>query len=56
MSKSKFSMELKIRACKDFLSGKYSAAQVCEKYGITYKTSYEKSSINWLEILISYGW
>lgn len=41
MSKPKYSPELKVRACEDFLSGKYSAAQVCEKYGITYN---EKSS------------
>ena len=36
MSKPKFSPEIKIHACEDFLSGKYIAAQVCEKYGITY--------------------
>lgn len=36
MSKPKFSPEIKIHACEDFLSGKYTAAQVCEKYGITY--------------------
>lgn len=47
MSKPKFSIELKIRACEDFLSGKYSAAQVCEKYGITYNVrKHSSSSLN----------
>ena len=47
MSKPKFSSELKIRACEDFLSGKYSAAQVCEKYGITYnEKKHSSSSLN----------
>lgn len=36
MSKPKFPPEIKIHACEDFLSGKYTAAQVCKKYGITY--------------------
>ena len=36
MSKPKFPPEIKIHACEDFLSGKYTSAQVCEKYGITY--------------------
>lgn len=36
MSKPKFSPEIKIHACEDFLSGKHTSAQVCEKYGITY--------------------
>lgn len=36
MSKPKFSPEIKIHACEDFLSGKYTSSQVCEKYGITY--------------------
>ena len=47
MSKPKYSPELKIRACEDFLSGKYSAAQVCEKYGITYNwKNHSSSSLN----------
>lgn len=47
MSKPKFSPELKIHACKDFLSGKYSAAQVCSKYGITYnEKNHSSSSLN----------
>ena len=33
---SKYSAELKIAACKDFLSGELSLAEVCEKYGIYY--------------------
>ena len=36
MSKPKFPPEIKLHACEDFLSGKYTSAQVCEKYGITY--------------------
>ena len=31
---SKYSAELKIAACEDFLSGEYSLKEVCEKYGI----------------------
>lgn len=47
MSKPKFSTELKIRACEDFLSGKYSAAKICEKYGITYnEKTHSSSSLN----------
>ena len=33
---SKYSVELKIAACKDFLSGEFSLSEVCEKYGIYY--------------------
>ena len=33
---SKYSAELKIAACKDFLSGTLSFIEVCEKYGIHY--------------------
>lgn len=36
MSKPKFRPEIKIDACEDYLSGKYTSAQVCKKYGITY--------------------
>ena len=36
MSKPKFSPEIKIHACEDFLSGNYTLAQVCETYGIAY--------------------
>ena len=36
MSKPKFPPEIKLHACEDFLSGKYTSVQVCEKYGITY--------------------
>ena len=47
MSKPKYSPELKIRACKDFLKDKYSAAQVCEKYAITYnEKNHSSSSLN----------
>lgn len=47
MSKPKYSPELKIRACEDFLSGKYSAAQICEKYRITYNAkNHSSSSLN----------
>ena len=33
---SKYPVELKIAACKEFLAGKLSLAEVCEKYGIYY--------------------
>ena len=32
----KYPVELKIAACKEFLAGKLSLAEVCEKYGIYY--------------------
>lgn len=49
MSKPKFPPEIKIHACEDFLSGKYTSAQVCEKYGITYneKNCSSKSLSEW---------
>lgn len=50
MSKPKFSPEIKIHACEDLLSGKYIAAQVCEKYGITYneKNCFSTSLSEWV--------
>lgn len=36
MSKPKSPAEIKIKACEEYLSGQYSAFQVCERYGMTY--------------------
>lgn len=44
MSKAKFAPEIKIHACEDFLSGKYTSAQICEKYGITYNEKNRSST------------
>lgn len=50
MSKPKFTPEIKTQACEDFLSGKYTSLQVCEKYGITYneKNSSSTSLSKWV--------
>lgn len=45
MSKPKFPPEIKIHACEDFLSGKYTSAQVCEKYGITYNEKIPSNTV-----------
>ena len=36
---TKYSAELKIAACKDYLDGKLSAREICYKYGITFNGS-----------------
>lgn len=58
MSKPKYSTELKIQTCEDFLSGRYSAAQVCEKYGITYNgKNHSSSSLSeWAAKYRAIGW
>ena len=50
MSKLKFPPEIKILACEDFLSGKYTSAQICKKYGITYNRKFccSTSLRNWV--------
>jgi transposase-like protein len=53
---SKYLPEIKIKACEDYLSGKYSHKEVCEKYGIYFNDSRYSSAINdWLPIYSLYG-
>ena len=58
---SKYPVELKIAACKEFLDGKLSLAEVCEKYGIYYdiintKLSYKKRIILWIKVYLLVSW
>ena len=43
MSKPKYSSEIKIKACQDYLSGKYSMQEICSKYGLKYDNKYRWS-------------
>ena len=53
---SKYLPEIKIKACEDYLSGKYSHKEVCEKYGIYFNDSRYSSAINdWLPLYSLYG-
>jgi transposase-like protein len=46
---SKYSNELKISACKEYLEGKLSHKEICLKYGIYYNEKYRTSKIfSWL--------
>jgi transposase-like protein len=46
---SKYSNELKISACKEYLDGKLSHQEICLKYGIYYNEKYRTSKIfSWL--------
>ena len=53
---SKYTAELKIVACKDFLSGDLSLAEVCEKYGIYYNSKERSSALRkWIAHYEKYG-
>lgn len=43
---SKYSVETKIAACKDYLSGQFTHKEVCQKYGITFNETVVKSMLN----------
>ncbi len=46
---AKYSPETKISACREYLEGKLSHQEICQKYGITFNKSACKSMINdWL--------
>ena len=38
---SKYSAKLKITACKEYLSGKFSNKEICEKYGMNILAHFE---------------
>lgn len=53
---SKYTADIKINACKDYLSGKYSHREVCEKYGIRYNSENRHSVIEaWIRYFRKYG-
>ena len=53
---SKYLPEIKIKACEDYLSGKYSHREVCEKYCIYFSESRRSSMIaEWLASYSLYG-
>ena len=53
---SKYLPDIKIKACEDYLSGKYSQREVCEKYGIYFSESRRSSMIEeWLPSYSLYG-
>lgn len=53
---SKYSAELKIAACKDYLSGKLSHREVCEKYGIHFNQKKRTSNLyQWIPAYVTNG-
>lgn len=53
---SKYLPEIKIKACEDYLSGKYSHREICEKYDIYFSESRNSSIIEeWLPSYSLYG-
>ena len=53
--RKKYSREVKINACKDYLSGKYTARDVCEKYGIYLYGNSSPSLTRWVRRYIKFG-
>ena len=43
---AKYTAEIKIAACKEFLDGKLSHREICQKYGISFKESSSSSILN----------
>ena len=53
---SKYSAELKIAACKDYLSGKLSEKEICEKYGIKFNVkNYRSELYKWIRKYMADG-
>lgn len=53
---SKYSAELKIAACKDYLSGKLSEKEICEKYGIKFNVKNCRSELyKWIRKYMADG-
>ena len=53
---SKYSAELKIVACEDYLSGKFSNREICEKYGIHFNEKRDASELNkWIQMYMNNG-
>ena len=52
---SKHSPEIKIKACEDYISGKYSHREICEKYGIHFKRNGTSMLNQWLPLYREHG-
>ena len=53
---SKYSAELKIAACMDYLSGELSHREICKKYGIHFNTKKSISMLNeWIPKYMKHG-
>lgn len=54
---SKYSSEIKIKACEEYLSGELSHQDICKKYGIEYNFKKHNSMItkSWICIYRTYG-
>ena len=53
---AKYTPETKISACKEYLEGKLSHQEICQKYGITFNKSACKSMINeWIPRYLAAG-
>ena len=52
---SKHSPEIKLKACEDYISGKYSHREICEKYGIHFKWNSTSMLNQWLPIYREHG-
>ena len=52
----KYSAEIKIAACKDYLSGQFSHREICEKYGIYFNSKTSISELNkWIPKYLASG-
>mgnify|MGYP002856803313 CR=1 FL=1 len=53
---SKYTPEVKIAACKDYLAGELSHQEICQKYGITFNKNACKSMLNeWVPGFLAAG-
>lgn len=53
---SKYSAEIKLAACQEYLSGKLSHREICEKYGIYYNSKKRNSMLNqWMPRYLAHG-
>ena len=53
---SKYSAKLKITACKEYLLGKFSNKEICEKYGIYFNEKRHNSELSkWVKMYTKNG-
>lgn len=53
---SKYSAEIKIAACQDYISGIFTRKEICEKYDIYYNTKNSMSMLNkWIPRYLEHG-
>ena len=52
----KYLPEIKIKACEDYISGKYSSREICKKYNIHFREKSRSSVLNeWLPLYMEHG-